>query len=235
MASLFYGVPLVQADQAQKHVTVNEGTELALALAAGAVVSATDAAPSSPAEGAVYLVRSGGAFTTGEGDALAEGDLAIRLGGAWFGGLAPAGHRVLVLDDGCHMIHAGGGTWRRGSVIGGATGAPLGLEVRDVVLDLSGSSVTASGLIPSRAIVLGVTSWVVETVTGASAYEVGDGGSSSRYGSGLGLAAGSSNVGVVGPFATYSATDVTVTATGADFTGGKLGLAAAILLPGAPL
>lgn len=99
-------------------------------------------------------------------------------------------------------------------------------------MTLTGASVTAAGLIPSRAIVLGVASKTTVAITGASSYNVGDSGDASRYGGSLGIAAGSSNIGVVGPFATYAATDVTVAGNGSNFTGGQVRLAALLLLPG---
>jgi hypothetical protein len=60
---------------------------------------------------------------------------------------------------------------------------------------------------------------------------VGDGGDGSRYGGSLGIALGSSNIGVVGPFATYAPTDVIVARNGSNFTGGQVRLAALLLLP----
>ena len=235
MASLFFGIPHLAADQAQKHVTVNAAVDALSALAPAVVASATDAAPAAPAEGAAYIVPAGASFLDAAGAALPEGAVAAWLGGAWLGGLAPPGHRVFALDQGRHLIHTGGGTWRAGSVMGAATGAPFGLAVADAEVDLTGPSVTVAGLIPSRAVVVGVTSWVVEEVTGAASFDVGDGSIADRFGGTLGLAAGSSNVGVVGPFATYAPGDVVVTANGADFTGGRLGLAVAALVPEAPL
>lgn len=113
--------------------------------------------------------------------------------------------------------------------------ASLSLRLAEVELTgLSGASVTAAALIPDRAIVLGVTSWVPSggpAITGAPSYSVGLSVGASEFGSGLGIAAGSRNRGVIGPIAVYADTDVVVTSDGADFTGGTLRLAAAFILP----
>lgn len=94
---------------------------------------------------------------------------------------------------------------------------------------LSGANVsTPADFIPSRAIVLGVTVRVLADVTGASDFSVGLGAGQSQFGSGLGVLAGSENVGVVGPFAVYSDTAVTLTGTGA-FTGGDVLVVAHVL------
>lgn len=224
-----FGLPYIAADQAQKHVTHNAALDDLDALLPGVVVSATTAAPpGSPVEGEAYIVPPGGAF-----GAAGPGDLAIYRGGSWKAITPAFGWRYLVADEGGERVFAGSAGWLRGAVPGAVTGAALGLAVRDAVLDLIGPSVTASGLIPTRAIVLGVTSWTVEVVTGATGYQVGNGVGQSQFGGTLGLAAGSSNVGVVGPFATYAPTDVVVTAEGADFTGGKVGVAALLVLPSA--
>jgi hypothetical protein len=117
----------------------------------------------------------------------------------------------------------------------GPSGAFVRLELAELELaGLSGASVTAAALLPDRAIVLGVASWVAEAITGATGYSVGlAGGTGEEFGAALGVAEGASNVGTVGPFAVYADTDVIVTAEGGAFTGGTLRLAAAFLRLGA--
>lgn len=117
----------------------------------------------------------------------------------------------------------------------GLFGSFVRLETVEVELAaLSGATVTATGLIPDRSIVLGVTSWVTEAITGATSYDVGLSGGS-NFGGALGLAEGASNVGAVGPFAVYADTDVDVTANGGAFTGGTLRLAAHLVRFGVDL
>ena len=224
-----FGFPFIAADQAQKHVTHNAALDMLDATIGGIVASATTtAAPGSPVEGEAYIVPAG---ASGFGDADA-GDVAIWTGGAWIASPAFFGRRAVALDTGRAYVFAGSFGWREGEVAGLTSGATLGLAIREATLTLAGASVTAAGLIPTRAIVLGVASKTVAAITGASSYNVGDTGDGSRYGGSLGIALGSSNIGVVGPFATYSATDVTVAKVGSNFTGGEVKLAALLLLPG---
>jgi hypothetical protein len=196
----------------------------------GAIVaSATETtAPGSPVEGESYLVP---AAASGFGDA-AEGDVAIWTGGAWTASPAFFSRRVLALDTGKGWIYVGSWGWREGAVAGALTGASAGLVIREAVLSgLSGSSGIATALIPARSIVLGVLSKTTVAVTGPTSYKVGDAGDAARFGSALGIAAGSSNLGVIGPMAVYADTDVRVAATSGSFTGGEVALATVLILP----
>lgn len=236
--TLRFGLPMIAADQAQKHVTHNTALEWLEPLAAGIAASATSPAPpASPAEGELHIVPPAGWPGVADG-----GDLAQWRAGAWSIVEPPAGLRLVVADEGGARVFAGrdlmgdGPGWVRGSVFGAVTGAGLGLAVADAFLDLSGASVTAAGLIPSRVIVLGVTTWTAETVTGATGYRCGTSVGGSEFGGSLGVAVGANNVGVVGPFATYSPADVVISAEGGSFTGGRVGVAVSMIAPGgAPL
>jgi hypothetical protein len=228
MPTVKFGLPYIASDQAQKHVPHTAALDDLDAFLAGVAVSATTtAAPAAPAEGEAYIVPAG---ASGFGAAQA-GDLAVWRAGAWKA-VAPAfGWRFLVADEGAERIFAGSAGWVRGAALGPLTGAGCGLAVFDAELDLSGPSAAAPGLIPTRAVVLGVTSWTIQAVTGAASYQVGDGAVADRFGGFLGIAAGASNIGVVGPYATFAPADVVVAAQGADFTGGRVGLAAMVILP----
>lgn len=84
-----------------------------------------------------------------------------------------------------------------------------------VTVTPNGASVTATGLIPARSICLGVTAYVISTLTGTmTSFSVGYTGQTSAFGSGVGITAGSTNVGVGTPFAAAAATDVIVTLAG---------------------
>jgi len=83
--------------------------------------------------------------------------------------------------------------------------------------------------IPSRVIVLGVASWVVQAITGATAWRVGITGELDKFGGTLNPTNGR-NVGVVGPFATYAPAALIVSSqTGTAMTGGRVRLALSIL------
>lgn len=116
----------------------------------------------------------------------------------------------------------------------GAAGGFLRLAVHEITLSgLSGAHVTAAGLIPARCIVLGVTAKVLAAVTGAASFDCGLSAGASQFGGSLGIALGSQNVGVVGPFAVYAATDVVLSANGGSFSGGNVLLVAHVIEVGA--
>lgn len=229
MSTRNFTLPELAAAQAQKHLTVNEALAMADALLTGLVVSATTAAaPLSPVSGDLYILPAG---PSGFGSGV-EGQLAMWIDGAWLPITPSAGWRFTAADTAVEYMYAAG-AWREGVARGVSYGSSVGFRLFEVELDLAGSSVTASGLIPARAIVLGVTGWVTDAITGATGWRVGDGSTDDRFGSGLGLAVASSNVGVVGPFATYAATDLVVSAEGPNFTDGTVRLSAAVILPAA--
>lgn len=226
METQAFKLPQIVPDQAQKHIPVNWSLDLIDAALARVVRSATTTvAPAAPAQGDAYIVPAYSAFGS-----VAAGLVAVWNAGAWHGFDLPHGARVAVLDEGGDRIRTAAG-WLPGQVRGKVTGAALGVEVRDAIVTLSGAQGIAAGLIPARAIVLGVTSWTIEAVTGAPSYGVGISGEATKFGGSLGAAVGSSNVGVVGPFATYAPAAVLVSPTSGSFTGGRVGLAVSVLMP----
>lgn len=107
----------------------------------------------------------------------------------------------------------------------GALGSALKVGILEQSVTLSGASTTAGTSIPANCILLGVGERVATAVTGATSFEVGTSGNLSQFGSGLGVAAGSTNYGIIGPVGVYSATPIIITAAGGSFTGGILHLA----------
>lgn len=228
MSSTRFGFPFIAADQAQKHVAHNAALDMIDATLGGLVASATTAvAPGSPGEGDAYLLPAG---VAGFGTAVA-GQVAVFTGGAWIASSAFFGRRVYALDTGRAWVYGGSlFGWLLGDVAGPSTGASIGLVIREATLTMSGVSQTAAALIPAGAIVLGVSSKTTVAVTGPTSYMVGLAASGSEFGSGLGLAAGSTNVGLVGPFATYAPANVVVTRGSAvNFAGGQVRLAALMI------
>ena len=110
------------------------------------------------------------------------------------------------------------------AVAGAANGANIQFGVLETLVTLSGASVTASVQIPANCIVLAVGAKVTTAITGATSYEVGVSGTLNQFGSGLAIGAGSSNDGLIGPTAFYSATSLIVTSAGGSFTGGAVRL-----------
>ncbi len=111
------------------------------------------------------------------------------------------------------------------TLVTGALGSAIKIGVLEEAVTLSGASTTAATSIPANCILLGVGERVATTVTGATSFEIGTSGNLSQFGSGLGIAAGSTNYGIIGPSGIYSATPIIVTAAGGSFTGGVLHLA----------
>jgi hypothetical protein len=116
------------------------------------------------------------------------------------------------------------------NVAAAAHGASVQIGVLETLVTLSGASTNASVQIPADCIVLAVGARVVTAITGATSYEVGVSGNLSQFGSGLAILAGSTNYGLIGPTAFYSATTLTITATGGSFSGGQVRLSIAYML-----
>jgi uncharacterized protein DUF2793 len=114
-------------------------------------------------------------------------------------------------------------------------GASIGMHIAEELLTgLSGASVSSSIAIPDRAIVFGVSTRTNTAIAGATSYDCGIAGQVAKFGGALGVASGSTNVGVIGPEAFYAATPIVLTANGGNFTGGDVRIATQYLLPTAP-
>ena len=215
-------MPLLDAAQAQKHVTVNEALSRADALASGRVERRDlSAPPASPADGDVFII---GAAAAGDW-AGHDGALALHLNGGWeivdpWEGASfwVAAERLRVTRD--------GGEWVEGRAAGSRGGAATLGRVIELDQQLSGASVATPAVIPDKAVVLGVTGRVVETIEGASSWSLGVAGGEDRYGAGYGTGAGSFAHGVTGqPQAYYTGTALVMTAAGGDFTAGTVRVA----------
>ena len=112
----------------------------------------------------------------------------------------------------------------------GAFGSTLKFGIIEELVTLSGASTTAPTPIPANCVVVGVGARTVTAITGASSYEVGVSGNLSQFGSGLGIAAGSTNYGIIGPTGFYSTTNLVITSAGGSFIGGAVRLAIFYLL-----
>lgn len=217
-------LPLVQASQAQKHVTVNEAFGIVDALSQVTLASMTDQVPPvSVADGTAFAIPSGatGAWST------EVGKIAIASNGGWVYVVPRAGWRGWVSATGKSVLHDGA-TWVEAAVAVSVHGAASILEVLEVDLTLPpGASVTSANVIPGPCIVFGVTGLVTQAVTGSlSGWRVGVPGGSGRYGSALGLGLGSWVQGLSGqPQAYYTPTPLLLEAEGGSFASGRARLA----------
>jgi hypothetical protein len=85
-------------------------------------------------------------------------------------------------------------------------------------------------MIPDHAIVLGVSTRTVTAITGATSYDCGIAGETAKFGGSLGVAAGSTNSGVIGPQAFYNLTPIRLTANGGAYGGGAVRVAVHYLM-----
>lgn len=182
-------LPLLQPAQAQKHVTVNEAL-IRLDGAVNLVLQSRTLAqpPANPPEGQCWAVPNGG----GGAWAGHAGDIALAAGGGWVFVPARAGMRAFVLDEGMHATHDGA-DWLAGAMTLGANGSGLLAGMAEArVTVTAGTTVETEALIPPAALVIGAAARVIEPITGTlSTWSLGTAGADSRFGSGLGLAAGS--------------------------------------------
>jgi len=237
-------LPFIQAAQAQKHITHNEALRLLDGLTQISVLDRNLATPpGSSAEGARYIV-AGGATGLWAGW---DGDVAFYAGGAWLRLPARTGWVVWMQDEARVVVRIGS-VWTplddamgllsqaaSVNVAKGAMGGTTGMAVLEQTISgLSGASVTSTIEIPDRSIVLGLSTRVVTAVTGAASFDCGVAGETGKFGVALGVAAGSANVGVIGPQAFSADTPIVLTAQGGSFTSGAVRIAIHHLTLGAP-
>jgi len=126
--------------------------------------------------------------------------------------------------------------------ITGLHGSTVQLGLIEDLITCSGASSVSTAAIPNRAVVFAVSVHVVTAITGATSFNVdattsasgGTGTTAGQFGSSLGIAAGSSNSGVIGPTAWYATSTIKLTAQGASFTGGTVRVAIQYVSCGAP-
>lgn len=222
------GLPLLAPAQAQKHVTVNEALGRIDALAQLVIrTQSLTAPPAAPAEGDCHAVPVGATgLWAGQ-----EGRLAICRAGGW-DFIAPRnGWRGFILELGQEAVFAGG-AWQTGVM----AASPFGALARWRVIEFehavtAGASNTTIEAIPSAAMVFGVSARVVTAITGTlTSWQLGQAGSTNRFGSGLGKGAGSYATGMLGAPAAYLPASLLLTATGGSFAaGGVVRIAAHVL------
>ncbi|WP_287882888.1 DUF2793 domain-containing protein [Paracoccus sp. (in: a-proteobacteria)] len=237
-------LPFIMAAQAQKHVTHNEALRLLDGIVQLAVLDRdlTDP-PGSPVGGDRHIPAPGATGAWAGWD----GCIAYWIDGAWMR-ILPAPGWIAWIETEAQLVVWTGSTWlpvvdamgfiaqaAAVTVAREANGASTGMAVREETLTgLAGASVDSTIRIPNRAIVLAVSARTITAVLGASSYDCGIAGEPSKFGGSLGVAVGSSNIGVIGPTAFYDDTAVRLTANGGDFTGGSVRIAIHYLTCGAP-
>ncbi|MDO5704255.1 MAG: DUF2793 domain-containing protein [Paracoccus sp. (in: a-proteobacteria)] len=237
-------LPFIMASQAQKHVTHNEALRMLDGIVQLSVLDRDlTAPPGSPAEGDRYIPASGATGAWAGWD----GSIAYWIDGAWMRILPAPGWLAWVADEAQAFVWTGSAWIPVANAMGfiaqaasvdvarGANNATTGMAVVVQTLSgLSGAAKDSTIVIPDRSIVLGVSSRVVTAITGATSYGCGIVGEPTKFGGSLGIAAGSSNKGVIGPTAFYADTPIRLTANGGSFTGGSVRIAIHYLTIGLP-
>lgn len=218
-------LPLLRASQAQKHVTMNDALMRLDGLTQLVIASRGAGLPPTAVEdGTVHFVPAG-AVNAWAGH---EGELAIRANGGWVFAVPKPGWRAFIVDEGVQAIHDGV-AWRGGAATLAPSGAGLSFGVAQIdhVISAGATSSTAV-LIPSGAMLFGITARVTAAITGGLAsWQLGNAGAPDRFGSGLGLGDGSWARGMLSaPMAFYSPSGLLLTATGGSFVGGTVRIAA---------
>ncbi len=218
-------LPLLMPAQAQKHVTVND----ALLRLDGQVdlllqsISRTNP-PAAAADGLCWAVPQG---ATGAWQGQ-TGRIAIVANGGWVFITARQGRRAMIADQGVTAIFSGT-DWVAGALNLGTHGSGLVAMQNSVEVQIgTGASVETGLYIPPGALVLGVTSKVKQAVSGTlTSWQVGTNGAEGRFGQGLGKAEGSWGRGILSaPMTYWNLAQVLLTATGGQFTGGRVRLVA---------
>jgi len=224
-------LPVIEAAQAQKHVTHNEALVLLDALTQLTVESRSLAPPpSTPADGACYIPATG---ATGAWSGW-DGQVAINNGG-WFVIAPVPGLKAWVRDERLTLTYEDG-VWRDGIALT-AHGGRVTLRAKEEELTLTGAYVetTDAAFIPDRAVVLGLSSRTTLAITGATSYGVGTAANTTQFGNLLSVTMGATNVGVIGSAGFYADTKARVTANGGSFTAGKVRLVCYFLEMTAPI
>ncbi len=218
------GLPLLQPAQAQKHVTVNEAFARLDGLVELVLISkSVTLPPALVVDGACYGVPVG-AVNEWAGQ---DGRVAIGTNGGWDFAEPKRGWRAMILDQGGQAIHDGSG-WCEGMVTLSPHNAGLAFRVAEIEHAIGAGPVsTTTAIIPANAVVVGATARVTAAITGTlTSWSLGNPGAIGRYGSGLGLGAGSWARGVLSqPTAFYAPEAMQLDATGGDFSGGTVRIA----------
>ncbi|SLN21758.1 hypothetical protein PSA7680_00825 [Pseudoruegeria aquimaris] len=227
------GLAYLDAAQAQKHVTVNEGFARLDALVNLSLKSVTETVPPTlAAEGDAYAVPAG-AVNDWAGK---DGRIAYFSNGGWDFATPQEGWRAFVEDAAAQALFHGG-AWRLNALARSANGAQTSLRILEFDHVLTAGATSQTGVnIPANAMVFGLTGRVVDALAGTlSDWSVGVSGSPTQFGSGLGTAAGSWMRGMLGsPTTYYGATPLLLTANGGDFAGGTVRFALHLLELGLP-
>lgn len=212
-------ITLVEASQNQKEVTINEAYYLIDALLSQGVISQGDTTPpGSPSSGDSYII---GASATGDW-ASQDGNVGYYVNGWKF--ITPKeGISLWVRDENKKYSYNNSEWIEDGFFIESSTSFWRPQKKSVVSSALSGATVTESNFIPDRSVVFGLSLRVTTLITGATSFDAGYTSSTGAFGSSIGVALNSTNIGILGnPQSFFSDTDLIYTANGGSFSAGEI-------------
>lgn len=225
-------LPYIVQSQSQKEVTHNEAlTMLDILLHPVAISEGDNIPPVSPVVGDCYIV---GTSPTGAWIGKAKHLAQAQIGGGWFF-VAPFTRFKCWVNEHQEEYVYDGSSWVPSALLSKSAGDYLRLSYISEDIAVLGASTNSTIVIPNRAIVIAVNLRVTQAITGATSFNIGVSGDAGRYGTGVGVALDSTNIGLAsGPLAYYSDTPLLLTAIGSDFISGEVSIAVQYLLPRGP-
>ncbi len=216
-----FKLPLLQAAQAQKHVTVNEALARLDALAQMRVQSRSAGIPTGPLDGHTYIVPLG---VTGAW-AGQDHKIAMFLNGGWEFATALEGWKAWVIDEMAEVRFASG-AWDYTAVTGDLV---FGSSVMDTIqfdhTITAGATNYTSVVIPADTVVFGVSGRIIQAISGAAETKIGVDGSTGRYGGNYNSALNTPILGLSSkPQAYFSDTPLRLESEGGDYIDGIIRL-----------
>lgn len=226
-----FKLPLLQASQAQKHVTINEAlAKLDAAAQLRIETLAATAPPVGAIEGETYWVGVG---ASGDWFGFDE-KLAIYSNGSWVFIAPKVGWRAWVVDE-AKEYRFNAGVWNEVSsgagasaaVLSGPLGSSFALDLVEFEHDIApGAASVTSVAIPGKSMVAMVAFRVSEAIVtdGPTNWRLGISNSVTRYGSGYGLGLNTNDVGGENKTMFYYPTDknLYLSLSGGNFVSGKV-------------
>ena len=220
-------MPLIDAAQAQKHVTINEAILRMDALGASRVESRSfTSPPETPEDGTAYIVGKSASDLWETHDE----EVAIYQNGGWRFVSPWDGLKIWVADEATNVCFQLG-SWNASQLSSSVRGAQTICRTIEFEHTLDHSPTSSTGtIIPDKATVIGVTGRVILDITGPTSWSLGVSGSPDRYGSGYGTSTGSFAHGMTGQPQTYfGSTALEITSDGIAFSAGVIRLAIHVL------
>lgn len=224
-----FKLPLLQAAQAQKHVTMNEALTRLDALAQLRVQSRSADVPASPVDGHAYIVPLG---ATGDW-AGQDHRVVLFLNGGWVFVTAFDGWSAWVIDETVYL-QFGSGVWDY--MVMSVDPDLASVKMTDLEFDhvlTAGATNQTSVVIPDHSSVVGITARVTEEIifSGAATFKLGVSGADNRYGSGFGHWKNTFVQGLTGQPQTYwSDTPILLSAEGGNFVSGTIRIAIHVII-----